>query len=85
MVLLIGILTTVAKSHPKLKNIDKDFNISLDSLSSRYQLKVGLVTVSIYSDLRITQITYVNKKGKLIYKTIKTVILPTKQGIIKGH
>ena len=67
-VLFIGTLTTVAQSHTK--NIDKDVNDLLKSMSKVYHQKVTSVTVIECAGVRTTKITY-NKNDEQIEKVIK--------------
>lgn len=64
-------LNSFAQDNPNTKNIDKDINVRLDSLSKIYYVKVGSIIVYDYVDQKITSITYV-KNGELIHKIIKT-------------
>ena len=80
--LLVGTLT-FGQTKPKTKDIDKDINVLLDSLSKVYKVKVGSVVVDNYPNLRITSITYV-QNGELVHKVIKTEKNPPKIDIL-GH
>ena len=85
LLFLIGTLTSVAqvksKSEPKEKDIDRDINVLLDSLSKVYKVKVGGVVVDEYPNLRITSITYY-QNGKLTHKVIMTEKNPPKRDIL---
>ena len=74
-VILMGTVATFGQEKSKVKDIDVDINVKLDSLSKIYHVKVGAIIVETYPNLRITSITYV-KNGKLLNKVIKTEKLP---------
>ena len=71
--LLIGTLTSFAqnKTKTKTKDIDKDANVLLDSLSKVYHVRVNSIMVETYNGVNITSISYVKNK-ELVYKVIKT-------------
>jgi hypothetical protein len=75
--LLIGTLTF---GQTKTKDIDKDVNVLLDSLSKVYHMRVGSIVVKTINCVRITSISY-SKNGKLTYKVIKTEKNPTTRDI----
>lgn len=79
-VLLIGTLT-FSQTKSKTKDIDRDINVLLDSLSNVYKVKVGGVVVDEYPNLRITSITYY-QNGKLTHKVIMTEKNPPKRDIL---
>ena len=80
LVLLVGTLS-FSQTKPKTKDIDKDINVLLDSLSKVYKVKVGGVVVDEYPNLRITSITYY-QNGKLTHKVIMTEKNPPKRDIL---
>lgn len=84
LVLLMVSLLSFSQDNPKAKNIDKNINVLLDSLSKVYRVKVGAVIVDNYTNLRITSISYV-KNGELISKVIKTEKNPPKRDILSNH
>jgi len=69
--LLIGTLTSFAQNKTKTKDIDKDANVLLDSLSKVYHVRVNSIMVETYNGVNITSISYVKNK-ELVYKVIKT-------------
>ena len=71
----MGTVATFGQEKSKVKDIDVDINVKLDSLSKIYHVKVVAIIVETYPNLRITSITYV-KNGKLLNKVIKTEKLP---------
>ena len=84
LLLIIGALSSSAQDNPKTKNIDRNINVLLDSLSKVYRVKVGAVIVDNYTNLRITSISYV-KNGELISKVIKTEKNPPKRDILSNY
>ena len=78
--LLIGTVS-FGQTKPKEKDIDRDINVLLDSLSKVYKVKVGGVVVDEYPNLRITSITYY-QNGKLTHKVIMTEKNPPKRDIL---
>ena len=69
--LLIGTLTSFAQNKTKPKDIDKDANVLLDSLSKVYHVRVNSIMVETYNGVNTTSISYVKNK-ELVYKVIKT-------------
>lgn len=69
--LLIGTLTSFAQNKTKTKDIDKDANVLLDSLSKVYHVRVNSIMVETYNGVNTTSISYVKNK-ELVYKVIKT-------------
>jgi hypothetical protein len=70
-VLLIGTLSfgqTKPKEKQK-KDIDKEVNVSLDSLSKVYKVKVCSIFIESYNGVTTTSIGYVKNK-ELVYKVI---------------
>jgi len=76
--LLIGTLTSVAqdksKSKPKVKDVDEESNVVMDSLSKVYKVKVQSYMIETYNGVTTKYISYV-KDGKLVY----IVVLPKKE------
>lgn len=68
---LIGTLTSFGQVKPKKKDIDKESNVVIDSLSKVYKVKVQSYMVETYNGIIRTSISYVEDK-KLVYKVIKT-------------
>jgi hypothetical protein len=68
---LIGTLTSFGQVKPKKKDIDKESNVVIDSLSKVYKVKVPSYMVETYNGIIQTSISYVKDK-KLVYKVIKT-------------
>lgn len=68
---LIGTLTSFGQVKAKKKDIDKDSNVVMDSLSKVYKVKVQSYMVETYNGILQTSISYVKDK-KLVYKVIKT-------------
>jgi hypothetical protein len=66
--LLIGTLS-FSQTKPKEKDIDKEANVLLDSLSKVYKVKVQSVMEETYNGVTTTSISYVKDK-KLVYKII---------------
>jgi hypothetical protein len=68
--LLIGTLTSVAqvkpKSKPKVKDVDEESNVVIDSLSKVYKVKVQSYMIETYNGVTTKYISYV-KDGKLVY------------------
>jgi len=83
LILLVGALS-FSQTKPKTKDIDRDINVLLDSLSKVYKVKVGGVVVDEYPNLRITSITYY-ENGKLTRKVIKTEKNPPKRDILGNY
>jgi hypothetical protein len=71
LLLLIGTLT-FSQTKPKTKDIDKDANVLLDSLSRVYKVRVNSIFVETYNGETTTSISYV-KNGVLVYKVIKVI------------
>jgi hypothetical protein len=69
--LLIGTLTSFGQVKPKKKDIDKESNVVIDSLSKVYKVKVQSYMVETYNGIKQTSISYV-KDEKLVYIVIKT-------------
>jgi uncharacterized protein YxeA len=69
VLLLIGTLT-FSQTKPKTKDIDKDANVLLDSLSRVYKVRVNSIFVETYKGETTTSISYVKNK-ELVYKVIK--------------
>lgn len=69
LLLLIGI-SSFSQTNPKTKDIDKDANVLLDSLSKVYKVRVNSIFVETYNGVTTTSISYVKNK-ELIYKVIK--------------
>jgi hypothetical protein len=67
-VLLVGTLS-FSQTKPKEKDIDKEANVLLDSLSKVYKVKVQSVMEETYNGVTTTSISYVKDK-KLVYKVI---------------
>lgn len=82
-VLLVGTLS-FSQTKPKTKDIDKDINVLLDSLSKVYKVKVGSVIVEDYPNLRVTSIAYY-QNDELTYKVIQTEKNPTKRNIFGNY
>ena len=53
----------------KKKDIDKEVNVSLDSLSKVYKVKVCSIFIESYNGVTTTSIGYVKNK-ELVYKVI---------------
>ena len=68
---LIGTLTSFGQVKAKKKDIDKDANVLMDSLSKVYKVKVQSYSVKTNNGIIQTSIAYVEDK-KLVYKVIKT-------------
>lgn len=71
--LIVTIVTfgqTKLKANPQ-KDIDKEANIALDSLSKVYKVKVVSYLKESLNDVITTSIGYYSKK-ELVYKVIKT-------------
>ena len=81
--LLVGTLS-FSQTKPKTKDIDKDINVLLDSLSKVYKVKVGSVIVEDYPNLRVTSIAYY-QNDELTYKVIQTEKNPTKRNIFGNY
>lgn len=77
-VLLIGSLSF---SQKKTKDIDKDVNSLLDSLSKVYKVKVTSITVVDIFGVRTTSITYIKNK-KDFERVIKKEESSTKPDIL---
>jgi|LauGreStaDraftv2_3_1035109.scaffolds.fasta_scaffold233937_2 hypothetical protein len=71
--LLVGTLSSVAqdKSKPKIKDIDRDINVLLDSLSKVYKKKVFSIMKITKNDTIKTYISY-EKDNKLTYELISS-------------
>jgi hypothetical protein len=70
-VFLIGTLISFGQVKPKKKDIDKEANVVIDSLSKVYKVKVQSYMVKTYNGIIQTSISYVENK-KLVNKVIKT-------------
>ena len=68
---LIGTLTSFGQVKAKEKDIDKESNVVIDSLSKVYKVKVQSYMVETYNGIKQTSISYVKDK-KLVYIVIKT-------------
>ena len=68
---LIGTLISFGQVKAKEKDIDKESNVVIDSLSKVYKVKVQSYMVETYNGIIQTSISYVKDK-KLVYKVIKT-------------
>lgn len=68
LLLLVGTLS-FSQTKPKTKDIDKDVNVLLDSLSKVYKVQVNSIFVETYNGVTTTSISYV-KNRELIYKVI---------------
>ena len=66
--LLVGTLT-FGQTKPKEKDIDKESNVLLDSLSKVYKVKVQSIMEETYNGVTTTYISYVKDK-KFVYKII---------------
>ena len=66
--LLVGTLS-FSQTKPKQKDIDKEANVLLDSLSKVYKVKVQSIMEETYNGVTTTSISYVKDK-KLVYKII---------------
>jgi hypothetical protein len=66
--LLVGTLS-FSQTKPKEKDIDKESNVLLDSLSKVYKVKVQSIMEEYYNGVTTTYISYVKDK-KLVYKII---------------
>lgn len=67
-VLLIGTVT-FGQTKPKTKDIDRESNVLLDSLSKVYKVKVQSIMEESYNGVITTSISYVKDK-KLVYRII---------------
>ena len=72
LIFLMVSLLSFSQTKPKTKDIDKDANVLLDSLSKVYKLRVNSIFIESYNGETITSISYV-KNRELIYKVIKVV------------
>lgn len=68
-VLLIGTLS-FGQTKPKSKDVDKESNIYLDSLSKVHKVKIYSILVETVNGVKTTSIAY-GKNGELVYKVIK--------------
>jgi hypothetical protein len=68
-VLLIGTLS-FGQTKPKEKDIDKEANVYLDSLSKVHKVKICSIKVERLNGVITTSIGY-SKNGELVYKIIK--------------
>ena len=66
-----GAIASFSQIRPKTKDIDKDANVLLDSLSKVYHMRVNSILIETQNGVRTTSISYVKNK-ELIYKVIKT-------------
>lgn len=71
--ILFSILTfsQEKKETQKIKDIDKEANRVLDSLSKVYKVKVSSIFIETYNGVTTTSIGYVKNK-ELVYKVIKS-------------
>jgi hypothetical protein len=69
--LLFGILTSFGQVQAKKKDIDKDANVLMDSLSKVHHVRVLSIMVVTQNDVRTTSIAFAKNK-ELVYKVIKT-------------
>lgn len=70
-IFFIGGLTSFAQVTPQKKDIDKDVNVLLDSLSEVYHVRVTSIMEESSCGIKKTSISYYKNK-ELIYKVIKT-------------
>ena len=68
-VLFIGTLS-FGQTNPKTKDIDKEANVYLDSLSKVHKVKISSIVVERINGVITTSIGY-SKNGELVYKVIK--------------
>ena len=68
-VLFIGTLS-FGQTKPKTKDVDKEANVYLDSLSKVHKVKIYSILVETMNGVKTTSIAY-DKNGKLAYKVIK--------------
>jgi hypothetical protein len=61
------------KTTPKTKDIDKEANRVLDSLSKVYKVKICSIKKERLNGIVTTSIGY-SKNGELVYKVIKTEV-----------
>ena len=66
--LFVGTLS-FSQTKPKTKDIDKEANVLLDSLSKVYKVKVQSIMEESYNGVTTTSISYVKDK-KLVYRII---------------
>lgn len=66
--LFVGTLS-FSQTKPKEKDIDKESNVLLDSLSKVYKVKVQSIMEESYNGVTTTSISYVKDK-KLVYRII---------------
>jgi preprotein translocase subunit YajC len=69
LLLLIGGFS-FAQTKPKTKDIDKNANVLLDSLSRVYKVKILSILVETDNGVQTTSIAY-GKNRELVYKVIK--------------
>lgn len=68
-VLLIGTLS-FGQTKPKSKDVDKEANVYIDSLSKVHKVKIYSILVETDNGIKTTSIAYA-KNGELVYKVIK--------------
>ena len=68
-VLLIGTVS-FGQTKPKEKDVDKEANVYLDSLSKVHKVKICSIKVERLNGVITTSIGY-SKNGELVYKIIK--------------
>lgn len=68
LLLFVGTLS-FSQTKPKEKDIDKESNVLLDSLSKVYKVKVQSIMEEYYNGVTTTSISYVKDK-KLVYRII---------------
>ena len=75
LIMLFSIVTFSQdkKATPKTKDIDKEANRVLDSLSKVYKVNVVSIFVETSNGVKTTSIAY-GKNGRLVYKVIKTEV-----------
>lgn len=66
-VLLIG---TLSFGQTKTKDVDKEANVYIDSLSKVHKVKIYSILVETDNGIKTTSIAY-GKNGELVYKVIK--------------
>lgn len=71
MLFSIVIFSQEKKSPPKTKDIDKEANRVIDSLSKVYKVKIYSIKKERFNGVVTTSICY-GKNGELVYKVIKT-------------
>jgi|688.fasta_scaffold1216334_2 hypothetical protein len=69
-VLFIGTLS-FGQTKPKTKDVDKEANVYLDSLSKVHKVKICSIKEVRLNGVITTSIGYSDKNGDLVYKIIK--------------